>query len=144
MIEQKVNTIYLLGAGRSGTTMLATILNNHPKIYTIGEMHQFLDYVLEDKDCSCGKILSECPFWSTILNDLDLSILRNKNNVNFSNSLEEHHLIPLYLLGKHLPSKYREIIDMVFEAIQSNIDKPWILDSSKFNSRYLLLRKIKN
>lgn len=143
MAEQKVNTIYLLGAGRSGTTMLATILNNHPKIFTIGEMHQFLDYVLEDKDCSCGENLSKCPFWSSILKNLDVSILKNKDNVDMSNSLEKHHLIPFYLLGKPIPPKYREIIDMVFKAIQSNIDKPWILDSSKYNSRYLLLRKNK-
>ncbi len=143
MERQKVNIIYLLGAGRSGTTMLATILNNHPKIYTIGEMHQFLDYVFEDKDCSCGKNLSQCPFWSSILMDLEISILKNKNNVDLSNSLEKHHLIPLYLMGKPIHPKYREIIDMVFGAIQSKVDKPWILDSSKYNSRYLLLRKNK-
>ena len=141
MKESKTNIIYLLGAGRSGTTMLSTILNNHPKIYTIGEMHQFLDYVLEDKDCSCGEVLTQCPFWSEILKDLDLDLL--KNNVEFSNSLEEHQHIPSYFLGKSLPPKYREIIDMVFEEIQSKIDKPWVLDSSKYISRYLLLRKNK-
>lgn len=112
MEEQKINTIYLVGAGRSGTTMLATILNNHPKIFTIGEMHQFLDYVIDDKDCSCGKVLSQCSFWSPILNDLDLSILKNKSNVALSNSLEKHHLIPFYLMGKGIHPRYREIIDM--------------------------------
>ncbi len=143
MEEKKINTIYLLGAGRSGTTMLATILNNHPNIFTIGEMHQFLDYVLEDKDCSCGSKLSQCTFWATILNSLDLSVLQNKNNVELSNSSEKHHLIPFYLLGKNIPPTYRKIIDMVFSTIQKKVDKPWILDSSKYISRYLLLRKNK-
>ena len=140
---QKVNTIYLLGAGRSGTTMLATILNNHSKIYTVGEMHQFLDYVLEDKDCSCGENLSQCPFWSSILKNLDLNLLKNKKYVDLSNSLEKHHLIPLYLMGKPLNNRYREMVDMTFQTIQTKIDKPWILDSSKYISRYLLLRKNK-
>ena len=143
MTEQKVNTIYLLGAGRSGTTMLAAILNNHPKIYTIGEMHQFLDYVLEDKDCSCGEILSKCSFWSSILNDLNLDVLKNKENIDLSNSLEKHHLIPSYLMGKSIHPTYREMIDMIFQEIETKIDKPWILDSSKYISRYLLLRKNK-
>tara|TARA_B110000967_G_C18898049_1_gene572298 strand:- start:1053 stop:1916 length:864 start_codon:yes stop_codon:yes gene_type:complete len=143
MERQKLNTIYLLGAGRSGTTMLATILNNHPKIYTIGEMHQFLDYLLEDKDCSCGEYLSQCPFWSSVMKNLDVSILKNKYNVDLSNNLEKHRLIPLYLMGKPIHPKYREMTDMVFGAIQSKVEKPWILDSSKYNSRYLLLRKNK-
>jgi len=143
MEPQKINAIYLLGAGRSGTTMLATILNNHPKIHTIGEMHQFLDYVLENKDCSCGENLSHCSFWASILKDVDVNFLKNKNRVDLSNSLEKHHLIPLYLLGKPIHSTYREIIDMVFGSIQTKVEKPWILDSSKFASRYLLLRKNK-
>ncbi|WP_347373637.1 sulfotransferase [Aequorivita sp. Q41] len=144
MEEKPVNLIYLLGAGRSGTTMLATILNNHPNIHTVGEMHQFLDYLLEDKDCSCGENLSLCNFWAPVLNDIDLSLLKNKANVALSNSLEKHHNIPLLLLGKPLNTTYSAMTDMVFKAIHTKVSKPWLLDSSKYISRYLLLRKNKN
>lgn len=143
MDQKKINLIYLLGAGRSGTTMLATILNTHSKIQTIGEMHQFLDYVLEDKDCSCGEILSKCPFWGTILKDLEVSYLKDKARVDLSNSLEKHYQIPLYLLGKPLNKTYQKMEDMIFEAIQNKVSKPWLLDSSKYISRYLLQRKNK-
>lgn len=144
MEKQKINTVYLLGAGRSGTTLLATILNNHANIFTIGEMHQFLDYVLDDKDCSCGENLSNCLFWSPILKELDLTLIKNKDNVELSNSLEKHYLIPFYLLGKKIHLIYKKIIDMVFNTVNTKVDKPWILDSSKYISRYLLFRKNKN
>ncbi|MCB0457926.1 MAG: sulfotransferase, partial [Flavobacteriaceae bacterium] len=143
MNQEKINLIYLLGAGRSGTTMLATILNTHSKIHTLGEMHQFLDYMLEDKDCSCGKNLSQCDFWGAILQDLDISYLKNKARVDLSNSLEKHYQIPFYLLGKPLNKTYQKMGDMIFEEVQKKISKPWLLDSSKYISRYLLQRKNK-
>ena len=44
-MSQLINIIYLLGAGRSGTTLLATLLNNHDSIKTLGEMHQFFEFL---------------------------------------------------------------------------------------------------
>lgn len=143
MEKKPINIIYLLGAGRSGTTMLSTVLNNRPKIHTVGEMHQFLDYVYEDKDCSCGKNISECEFWSPLLAEMDLELLKNKANVELSNKLEKHYNIPLYLLGKPLNGTYQEMTDVIFQTIHKKESKPWLLDSSKYISRYLLLRKNK-
>lgn len=144
MDEKPINIIYLLGAGRSGTTMLATVLNNRPKIHTVGEMHQFLDYVYENKDCSCGKNISQCNFWSPLLQEMNLELLKNKANVERSNILEKHHNIPLYLMGKPLDGRYKNMTDMIFRNIQKKISKPWLLDSSKYIARYLLLRKNKS
>jgi hypothetical protein len=106
-------------------------------------MHQFLDYVYEDKDCSCGKNLSQCDFWSPILDEMDLDLLKNKANVARSNSLEKHHNIPLYLMGKPLDPTYRAMTNTIFKTIQTKVSKPWLLDSSKYISRYLLHRKNK-
>lgn len=144
MNEKPINLIYLLGAGRSGTTMLATVLNHHPNIHTVGEMHQFMDYVYEDKDCSCGENLSQCNFWAPLMQEMDMELLRNKANVARSNALEKHHNIPLYLMGKPLDGDYKIMTDMIFRAIYKNATKPWLLDSSKYIARYLLLRKNKN
>ncbi len=143
MKERPINLIYLLGAGRSGTTMLATVLNNWPNIHTVGEMHQFLDYLYEDKDCSCGQNISQCEFWSPLVKEMDLKLLKNKENVALSNKLEKHHNIPTFLLGKPLNATYQEMTDEIFQAIQQKVSKPWVLDSSKYIARYLLLRKNK-
>ena len=53
-----------MGAGRSGTTALATFLGNNKEIQNIGEMHQFFEHIDENKECSCGKQINECEFWN--------------------------------------------------------------------------------
>lgn len=144
MNKNKPNVLYLLGAGRSGTTMLTTVLNNHPEIFAVGEMDQFLDYVKDNKDCSCGEDLTECVFWSQILKDLDVDEINSEETVNFSNRMEKHYMIPRHLLKRRPNSEYSEIIDKIFGALDRNVSKPWLLDSSKYIARYLLLRKNKN
>ncbi len=143
MKKNSPQILYLLGAGRSGTTMLTTVLNNHPQIFAVGEMHQFLDYVRDNKDCSCGADLSDCSFWSPILSQLDTHHLSKKETVTFSNDLEWHTHIPKHLIGK--PNKeYSHLVNAIFDAIDSEVDASWLLDSSKYISRYLLLRKNKH
>ena len=68
--SKKINIIYLLGPGRSGTTLLATVLDNFSNICTLGEMHQFLEHLQDEKECSCGKKLERCPYWSDIISNL--------------------------------------------------------------------------
>jgi hypothetical protein len=144
MGKEKINIIYLLGAGRSGTTMLTTVLNNHAKIFAVGEMHQFLDYVKDNKDCSCGEFLTDCSFWSQILNELNVAEISKTDIVNFSNEMEKHYNIPKHLINPTPNKKYSKIIDAVFEAIDKKVEKPWLLDSSKYIARYLLLKKNKS
>ena len=143
-MKKKINIIYLLGAGRSGTTMLTTVLNNHPKIFAVGEMHQFLDYVKDNKDCSCGAFLTDCLFWSQILQEIDVSKINNPEVVSFSNELEKHYNIPRHFINRVPNRSYSTIIDTVFETINRKVETPWILDSSKYIARYLLLKKNKN
>lgn len=51
----------------SGATLLAFLLNTHPQIASIGEMNGLLPQ--EDPEtysCSCGRLLKECEFWSSV------------------------------------------------------------------------------
>jgi len=143
MNEKPINLLYLLGAGRSGTTMLTTVLNNHPQIYAVGEMHQFLDYVTENKDCSCGSNVSACEFWGPVIDKLDHTLLEEPNTVSFSNNLECHKYIPKHYLKATPNKRYSALVNMIFNAISQEVDEPWLLDSSKYISRFLLLRKNK-
>ncbi|PHS62306.1 MAG: hypothetical protein COB12_10955, partial [Flavobacterium sp.] len=60
-----------MGAGRSGTTLIATILGESKNIIAIGEMHQFLEHYLDNKKCSCDKYLNNCKFWSPIIFEIE-------------------------------------------------------------------------
>ena len=51
------NIIYIMGAGRSGTTALATFLGNNNEIENIGEMHQFFEFLDGNKVIFLWKVI---------------------------------------------------------------------------------------
>lgn len=143
-MEKKLKTIYLLGAGRSGTTLLATVLNSHSDIITIGEMHQFYGHLLEGKSCSCGELVGVCSFWSQILNMDDLRGIDIENAAKTSESTEKHRNIPLILLGKKGSKDYYNYQSKINSELLRFSPEKWFLDSSKYIARYLLLKRNKN
>jgi len=59
--------LYVMGAARSGSTVLNTVLGNHPQIEGVGELgylsrdgHVFREY------CACGERADACPYWSEV------------------------------------------------------------------------------
>jgi len=137
----KVNLIYLLGAGRSGTTLLATLLNNHEQIETLGEMHQFYEFLEEGKTCSCGDKLQNCLVWENIetkQSSEEISVRRK-----LLEKAEKHGQTPKLLLTKNVNKKYLQIQEELFSQIQQQRKSEWFLDSSKYITRYLLLKKSK-
>lgn len=140
-MSKKGSLIYLLGAGRSGTTLLATVLNNHPQIRTLGEMHQFLEHLKDNKPCSCGLPLANCDNWSPIVKQLKFTKTEIRTNFQFTSDKEEHSNIPGLLLLNKNQSKYLESQNLVFETIGTIHPEKWLLDSSKYIARYLLLKK---
>lgn len=135
MTNKKIDIIYLMGTGRSGTTALATILNNHEDILTIGEVNQFYKEIE-------SKIINS-KFWgnvlrcSTIKNDLGKC-----DELIFSK--ERHSKALLYLLGIYSQDfdKYEKLQLNLFNAINTNSPDKIYLDSSKYVSRSLLLSRI--
>jgi hypothetical protein len=61
MSAPKINLLFVLGLGRSGSTLLGRLLDNHPDVAGVGELLR-LDQVVDNADskCSCGVLASEC------------------------------------------------------------------------------------
>jgi len=56
-----------MGAGRSGSTVLDTILNNHEDVFGVGELvHLFREGAESQENCSCGQPRDECPVWNAV------------------------------------------------------------------------------
>lgn len=143
---QKIKLIYILGAGRSGTTILATVLGNADQITTLGEMHQFFDHLSGKKNCSCGKALSRCnQFWSEIYDQIPDQIKESINEINdFNIKMEKHKNIPLFILNivnKNNFKRYIKVQEKIFHIIKDNVRTEYLLDSAKYIARGLLLNK---
>ena len=59
--------IYILGYGRSGSTILNALLDQHPELTGVGELVNLVcQGWLEDGYCACGRPASTCPFWTRV------------------------------------------------------------------------------
>jgi hypothetical protein len=65
---KKINLIYIASNGRSGSTLLDSILGASDNITTLGEL-QILPYELtnEAQPCGCGSRVVDCKFWKKVL-----------------------------------------------------------------------------
>ena len=140
-MNNRISLIYLLGAGRSGTTLLAIVLNNHQDIKAIGEMHQFVEHLKDHKQCSCGELLQSCPFWNDIINDLGWDPNELANILEDIERKEEHKNILKLLLSKKADEEYLKTQTKIFGAIHKRAPSMTLLDSSKYIARYLLLKR---
>lgn len=59
--------IYILGVGRSGSTLLERALASIPGAAAMGEVHQLWRRPLADLTCSCGAPAADCAVWSETL-----------------------------------------------------------------------------
>src|SRR6476469_6184391 len=60
--------LYVAGTGRSGSTLLARILDRADGVFAAGEVrYMWQRGLVEDRLCGCGERFSECPFWRDVL-----------------------------------------------------------------------------
>jgi hypothetical protein len=68
MSSSNVNILYIAGASRSGSTLLARLLNQIPAFWHVGELHHLWKRAIgRDEPCECGVPFSECTFWQAVL-----------------------------------------------------------------------------
>ena len=137
---KKTKVLYLMGAGRSGTTALATLLNASPDLISLGELHHTPYFVAGDKQCSCGEMLSSCSFWKTYIDQL--KAFTNESYIAEQAALESHLSV-----FKYSNKKYGQNT-LAYQAANSDLlnscsqdGKLVILDSAKYVGRALALSR---
>ena len=66
--HQRPSVLSIVGPGRSGTTILASILGEVPSVLSIGELRWLWRRgLLEERTCGCGRAPAECSLWSVVL-----------------------------------------------------------------------------
>ena len=65
--EKPIPVIHFIGSGRSGTTLLNIILDNHPLITGVGELSYVTRHIWRELGyCGCGKKINNCEIWREI------------------------------------------------------------------------------
>lgn len=66
--QPPVRVLYFAGTGRSGTTVINSLLGQLPGCFAAGELRYLWQRgVAEDHTCGCGRPFSECPVWTAVM-----------------------------------------------------------------------------
>jgi Sulfotransferase family len=135
-----VKVLYVIGAGRSGSTLLGNILGQIDGVFHAGELVRMWKYgVARDTRCGCGARLRSCRVWRQILNDaapgvlddaarvLELAFLQRK-------ATRTRHVLRVSAGRPVAPRdvrRYAQLMERVYHAIARSTRSSVVIDSSK-------------
>lgn len=138
--------IYIMGTGRSGTTILEILLANNPGMTGVGEVkYIFRDGFQRDQPCACGRSGRQCELWSSVLSRTGWTSADWSKLDATIGDLESHAHFPSTFLGAFSAKKrelYREANRQLFESVAVARQCRVVVDSSKHAGRALLLARL--
>ena len=130
--------LYVAGTGRSGSTLLARVLDRAPGVFAAGELRYVWQRgLLEDRVCGCGEQFSQCAFWSEVTHrafagrDVDA-----RRVVDTQRGLTRLRHVPRMLTvgGQEAPAAYLETLSRLYRAVAEVSGCELVVDSSKLPS----------
>ncbi|WP_127846056.1 sulfotransferase [Psychroflexus aestuariivivens] len=134
--------IYIIGAGRSGTTLLDIMLGNNSNSLSLGEINRF--FLREGKPPKREKSSKVSTFWSSFKNQFDLN---NQNDYNYLNDLfknHEYHTSLYKSISQNSDSEYIKLLRLQYDLLYNQTDENVIVESSKYPVRAINLSNYVN
>ena len=133
--------IYIIGAGRSGTTLLDIILGNQEGVYSAGELNRY------PKRKGLSTLKDSAPskksIWAAFKKELDtLGYSDYPNLYRLVKKFEYHSFF--FRLGKAGATRYFNYLNAFFETLSKEVpaNNRYIVDSSKYPARALHLSSL--
>lgn len=126
---------YIASMTHSGSTLLDSLLGAHSQAFSVGEIFELGSYTrMERKEshktllgnqCTCGAAnVWECEFWTQV-----------DQNIREISDLSLKDLT----INSHDPAIFAHHNKLLFDSVAKVSGASWIIDSSKFTSRFLKL-----
>lgn len=135
-----VTVVYIMGYGRSGSTVSDILLNSHPDVVSAGALNNIYRWILEKQNCACGETICQCDFWSKIVSNHT----GDYKDAAFAGQVEEQLAVQdnVERMSKYssvlfdkippgLRTRYRKQMDDVFRQIADASGSHFVVDSSK-------------
>lgn len=138
--------LYVLGRGRSGSTVFANVLGELDGFFSGGEIRYFWDpVVVNESVCGCGAPVRECVVWSHALarlSDVDVEEVSGWQH----DIVREHQTYKLlrYRRTRRWASleRYAQVMSRLYDALAEVTGARVIVDSSKRPSYAAFLRSV--
>jgi len=118
--------IYIMGYGRSGSTLLDIILGDNEEIVTTGALDNYHVWIDKNLKCACGKNMKSCFYWRKVSKDIDFS----EEDINLVKKMDSIRSLFLLKSRKNV-KRYCQLTKILFDSIITNFEKNIIVDSSK-------------
>ena len=120
--------LFIVGASRSGSTLLERLLNELPGVMSVGElMRVWQRGFVQNQLCSCGQPFQGCPFWDEVRQRLNADGVVDAGAVDtLSRRAFKRGLWPLPA-GEAILAHWSRL----FGAIADASGARWLVDSSK-------------
>ena len=152
LVGDKQTVVYIVGSGRSGSTLLERILGAVPGFCNVGELVDlFTRVAVENQRCGCGEAFAECPFWTAVgeeaFGEWSPTLIHDIGSLK--SSVVRQRFIP-YLMQPHLaPASfaerlrdYQDAYGKLYRAVQQVSGARVIVDASKWPAQLLAMRQI--
>jgi sulfotransferase family protein len=135
-----VKVLYVVGLGRSGSTILSNSLGQIPNFFSGGELNFIWRHnVIENRLCGCGRPFRECPVWPKVMDEAfgGMDGVDPREMMRLQNSGSRTRHIPLMLTKRGRRSlegrleKFLINYGRLYEAIGTVTGSRVIVDSSK-------------
>lgn len=142
--------IYIMGSGRSGTTLLGSILGEYAGAFAAGEVSYLWERgILEPRGCGCGAEPMECPIWGPVIQRVSAGKdphgvareqLRRRREIRLRHTRALLRRGPISASGPETPDgtttlpdadRYGAVLQEVYRAIARETGSSVIVDTSK-------------
>ncbi len=65
-----IDTVFVLSAGHSGSTLLDLLVGSHSRVASLGEITYLPRSIVRRATCSCGTPVPECGFWQEVVTEV--------------------------------------------------------------------------
>ncbi len=140
-VEHPVKTLFIVGKGRSGSTLLDNVLGATDGFASVGELVYLWDWGLaRGYRCACGEPVPTCPFWRNVLADagIEPTAAEGRRLHALQQRVIRWHLAPRLLRQPPTPPRrwraldeWTDIAGRLYRAIALEAGANVVVDSSK-------------
>ncbi len=115
-LQGNTTVVAIVGAGRSGSTLLGALLGQSPGVFNAGEVRYLWDRgFVERRLCGCGEPVPRCPVWSSVAEQVGTPVLERMRDLQRRYGRIRH--VPIALAGQMLPSIIERRVGQDLEAL---------------------------
>lgn len=149
--HESPTVVYIVGLGRSGSTLLERMLGAIPGFGNFGELNALFSRVsAQDQRCGCGDPFSSCPFWEAVGSDAFGGWQEVTSRVaELQPALIRQRFIPYLLAPRTAPDPYRRRLEeyvgvhaQLYASLARVSGANVVVDASKSAAQLFALRHI--